>query len=196
MNSIRFIYCLSILGTFLFLGCSTAMFVSFGLCYRLNPNVYNLINVQGQNGMDITRWALLGFAIFCLIFALANMVMWCLLRPLMSNKKHKMIGELMYILGMRYVYKYKTVDSDESSEFSRVPSSASSKLSTPSPKLPIVKVSPKSVKSLESTESIDTKSIMGLGYDDKQLWTYRGQRPYPIKEPTDREYSILSIQNN
>ena len=190
MNSIRFIYCLSILGTFLFLGCSIAMFVSFGLCYRLNPNTYNLINVQGENGMDITRWALLGFGICCLFFAMANVFMWCFLRPLMSSRKHKMVGELIYILGMQYVYKYKTLDSEKSSDISRVPSSASSKLSTPSPKLPIAKVSPKSEKSVKSIGTVDSKSIMGLGYDDNQLWTYRGQRPYPIKEPTDREYSI------
>ena len=177
MNWFRLLYCMATLAFFAFFGCAVAMFVSFGLCYKLNPNVYNLINVQGGNGLDLTRWFLLGFAIACLLFMLGNVVIWCFLRQLMSNKKQPMVGELMYILGLAYVFRLRA---------GRSPSTVSSK-STISADVSLEK-SPLSSKSSEkSTATFGTESIMGLGYDDQQLWTYRGKRPYPLKEPTDRE---------
>ena len=171
MNSLRFMYCMAALGVFQFFVGAVAMFVSFGLSYMLDPNVYNLINVQGQNGLDMTRWFLLGFGIACLVLMLGNGVIWCFLRQLMSDKKQPMVGELMFILGMIYVYGLRA----------RSPSTVSSK-STIS-----ADVSLKSKSSEKSTETLGTESIMGLGYDDQQLWTYRGKRPYPLKEPTERE---------
>ena len=90
----------------------------------------------------------------------------------MADKKQPMVGELIYILGMIYVYGLIRV---------RSPSTVSSK-STIS-----ADVSLKSKSSEKSTETLGTESIMGLGYDDQQLWTYRGKRPYPLKEPTERE---------
>ena len=95
----------------------------------------------------------------------------------MSNKKQPMVGELMYILGLAYVFRLRA---------GRSPSTVSSK-STISADVSLEK-SPLSSKSSEkSTATFGTESIMGLGYDDQQLWTYRGKRPYPLKEPTDRE---------
>ncbi len=91
----------------------------------------------------------------------------------MSNKKQPMVGELMYILGLAYVFGLRG---------RRSPSTSSSK-STISADVSLEK-SPLSSK---STATFGTESIMGLGYDDQQLWTYRGKRPYPLKEPTDRE---------
>ena len=172
MNCFRFLYCLSTMGIYVFFECAVAMFVSFTLCYKLNPNVYNLINVQGDNGMDLTRWFLFGFGIACILFMLGNVVICCFLRQLMSNKKQPMVGELMYILGLAYVVGLGAP---------RSPSTASSK-STKS-----TSVSLRSKSSEKSTATLGTESIMGLGYDDQQLWTYRGKRPYPLEEPTERE---------
>jgi hypothetical protein len=104
---------------------------------------------------------MLGGAIACLFFAISNIVMWSMLRRLQSSKKSKMVGELMTILGLRYVYDFKT----------GAPSEVSSR--------------PSLTSTSTSTATMSTESIMGLGYDDEQLWTYRGQRPYPLKEPTD-----------
>jgi hypothetical protein len=165
MNFIRLIYFFSIIGTFVFLGSSVALIVSFIIGHQLHEFVPQFI-LWGT-----TKWVILGGAIACLLFAIANIVMWSMLRRLQSSKKSKMVGELMYILGLRYVYDFKTVEPSEVSSRPPSPSSLSTKSST-------------------STATMSTESIMGLGYDDNQLWTYRGQKPYPLKEPTTSQEII------
>jgi hypothetical protein len=96
MNSIRLIYFLSIIATFVFLGSSVALIVSFIIGHQLHEFVPQFI-LWGT-----TKWVILGGAIACLLFAIANIVMWSMLRRLQSSKKSKMVGELMYILGLRY----------------------------------------------------------------------------------------------
>lgn len=139
-----------------------ALFILFGLSYLMNKKLAIIAS------LNISRWVILAIGIACILFAISNLVMWLHLRKLMSKKKSTMVGELIYILGLQYIY--------DSQKTSSSPVSIKPK-SPPSP----------STGSTSSGSTIGTGSIMGLGYDDEQLWTYRGKRPYPIAEPTDRD---------
>ena len=158
----KLIYYFSILGTFMFGLCGIALFVLFGLTFLMIKKLALFAT------LDISRWVILGIGIACIIFAICNLVIWRHLRQLMSKKKSTMVGELIYILGLQYIYDSQKTPSSPVSVRPKSP---------PSP----------STGTTSSGSTIGTGSIMGLGYDDEQLWTYRGKRPYPIKEPTDRD---------
>ena len=135
-----------------------ALFVTFGLSFMLEDVIVVMASLH------ISRWIILGIGMACIIFAISNIVMWSQIGKLMSKKKSTMVGELIYILGLQYIYGTMT--------------------SHPSPDSTTTM---STLKHSISASTISSGSIMGLGYDDQQLWTYRGKRPYPIEEPTDRD---------
>ena len=164
MNTLKLMYFLSVIGAILFTIVGALLITCFfAIMFLMDGYAVEMANA------DTSNWIFLAIGILSLIIAIFKIFISVCLGRAMSNKKSTIVGELIYILGPYYLTKPPRKSPTPQSSPARSKTASVSSAATAS--------------TAPSYAAGSMKSIMGIGYDDEQKWTYRGELPYPLKEP-------------